>query len=246
MFERLIETAVEKALDRRTVRPDKKLTLEGYHPLSEIMGALYEWLLIPFRGTEILVEVRYPRSTQLPDVDKLYSVIENLKKGKKPIRQEIIDVMNIQEMCCEAVLNRPTLKEIKDAIYGKDNVFANNKKEFEEFDEKLKSVKNDASRRELQLERDRLELFCGYILPDDTMVTLTNIALGVDVSDIKKLTEEKLIIAYNKARLYSGKPSDFVSGLFTDGDRQNIDDYATWLGSTEEANRIRDRGKNVS
>jgi len=27
MFEKIIEAAVEKALDRRTVRPDKKLTV---------------------------------------------------------------------------------------------------------------------------------------------------------------------------------------------------------------------------
>ena len=246
MFERIIEAAVEKALDRRTVRPDKKLTIEGYHPLPEIMGALYEWLLIPFRGTEILVEVRYPRSTQLPDIDKLFLVIEEQKKGHKLTRQEVIDVINIQERCCEAVLNRPTFAELSKTIHEKDNVLSNNKKAFEEIDDKLKDVKNEATRRELRLERDRLELFCGYILPDDTMVALTNVAIGADISDIKKLTKEILIVAYNKARLYSGKPSDFVSGLFTDGDRQNIDDYATWLGSTEEANRIRNNGKNVS
>ena len=87
MFERQIEAAVEKALGRRTVRPDQKLTLEGYRPLPEIMGALYEWLLIPFRGRQILVEVRYPRSTQLPDIDKLFAVIKQQKAEKKLSRQ---------------------------------------------------------------------------------------------------------------------------------------------------------------
>ena len=243
MFEKIIDAAVEKALDRRTVRPDKKLALEGYHPLPEIMGALYEWLLVPFRGAEILVEVRYPRSTQLPDVDKLYLITDEQKKDKKLTRQQTIDILNIYERCCEAVLNRPTFEELKQAIYGKDNVLANNKKEFEEIDGKLKDVKNEAVRMELQIERDRLEMFCGYILPDDTMVALTNVALGTDISDIKKITREKLLAAYAKARMYSGKPSDFVPGLFTDGDRQNIDDYATWLGSEEETKRIKNRGK---
>jgi len=243
LFQRTIEAAVEKALDRRAVRPDRKLTLEGYHPLPEIMGAMYEWLLIPFRGAQILVEVRYPRSTQLPDVDKLFAVIERQKQDRKLSRQEMIDILNIQEKCCEAVLNRPTFDEIKEAIHGKDNVLANNKKEFEAFDAKLKEVKNEAARRELQTERDRLELFCGFILPDDTMIALTNVALGADISDIKKITREKLIAAYSKARLYNSKPSDFVPGLFTDGDQQNIDDYATWLGSEEEAKRVKSRGK---
>jgi hypothetical protein len=239
----LIEAAVEKALDRRTIRPDKKLTLEGYHPLPEIMGELYEWLLIPFRGAQILVEIRYPRSTQLPDVDKLYAVIDRQEKDKKLTRQQIIDVMNIQEECCRAVLNRPAFAELEQAIYGKDRVLETNRKRLEELRAQLKLVNNQAAKFLLQKEIDKAELFIGYILPDDAMLALTNIALGVGISDIKKVTKEKLIAAYSKARLYSGKPSDFVPGLFTDGDRQNIDDYATWLGSEEETKRIKNRGK---
>ena len=239
MFTKKIEAAVEKALDRRAVRPDKKLTLEGYHPLPEIMGTLYEWLLVPFRGEQILVEVRYPRSTQLPDVDKLYAVIETQKKEKKLSRQGMIDIMNIQEECCKAALNRPTFQELEEAIYGKDKVLNSNKKSLKELEEKIKEITNEAARRELQNELEKTELFCGYILPDDTMAALTNIALGLDVSDIRKLTKEKLTTAYAKARLYGGKPSDFVPGIFTDGDRQNIDDYATMIGGENEANRKR-------
>ena len=77
----LIETEVQKALDRRTVRPDKDLTLEGYHPLPEIMGHLYSWIFVPFKGKEILVEVRYLRSTQLPNVDKLSHLLGDKKKN---------------------------------------------------------------------------------------------------------------------------------------------------------------------
>jgi len=241
MFEKLIKAAVEKELDRRTVRPDKKLTLEGYHPLPEIMGTLYEWLMIPFRDAEILVEIRYPRSTQLPDIDKLHAVIEE-KKTTRLTRQQMIDVMNIQEECCRAVLNRPTFEELEKEIYGKDRVLETNKKRLEELRAQVKQVNSNA-RYELQSEIDRLELFTGFILPDDTMIALTNIALGVDVSTIKKVTREKLLSAYSKARLYSGKPSDYVPGLFTDGDRQNIDNYATMLGVEEETNRIKNRGR---
>ena len=241
MFKKMIEAAVEKALDRRTVRPDKKLTVEGYHPLSDIMGALYEWLLIPFRGSEILVEVRYPRSTQLPEVDKLYSVIEKQKKKIKYTRQETIDILNIQEKCCEALLNRPTFQELEKAIHGKDNVLDAKRKLLAEINEKLKQL-SGAEKANLQREYDEVEFFAGYILPDDTMLALTNIALGVDITDIKKITKEKLLAAYGKARLYKGRPSDYVPGLFTDGDRQNIDDYATMLGSEEETKRLK-RGK---
>jgi len=242
MFEKQIEAAVEKALDRRTVRPDKKLTLEGYHPLPEIMGKLYSWVFIPFRGAEILVEVRFPRSTQLPDVDKLYGIINQKKEKIKLTRQQMIDVMNIQEECCKAVLNRPTFEELEKAIYGKDRVLENRKKQLEEMRQKLKAV-NGYEKQELQREIDNVEIFTGYILPDDTMVALTNIALGIGVSDIENMTKEKLLAAYSKARLYNQKPSDFIPGIFTDGDRENINNYATVLGSEEEIKRNKNRGK---
>lgn len=242
MLGRIIEAAVEKALDRRAVRPDRKLTLQGYHPLPEIMGELYAWVFVPFRGAEILAEIRYPRSTQLPDVDKLYGIIDQQKRDVKFTRQQMIDVMNLQEECCKAVLNRPTFEELELAIYGKDRVLESNKKRLAEMRSKLKSV-NGYEKQELQMEIDKAELFTGYILPDDTMVTLTNIALGVDISDIKKLTKEKLLAAYSKARLYNQRPSDFIPGIFTDGDRENIDNYATVLGSEEEIKRAKDRRK---
>jgi hypothetical protein len=237
MFEKQIEAAVEKALSRRTVLPEKKLVLDGYHPLPEIMGKLYDWVFIPFRGSEILVEVRYPRSTQLPDVDKLYSVL-NEKKKDKLTRQQMIDILNIQEGCCRAVLNRPTFDELEKAIYGKDCVLEANRKSLVELREKLKSV-NGNERFELQQMMDRVELFTGYILPDDTMLALTNIALGIGVSDINKVTKEKLLAAYGKARLYNGKPSDFIPGIFTDGDRENVDDHATMLGLEVEKKKSR-------
>jgi hypothetical protein len=239
---KLIDAAVEKALDRRTIRPDKKLAPEGYHPLPEIMGELYAWVFVPFKGAEILVEIRYPRSTQLPDVDKLYHLADEQKKGAELTRRQKIDIMNIQEGCCRAVLNRPTFAELEQAIYGKDHVLEDNRKRLKELRLLLKSV-TGYEKQELQMEIDHVELFTGYILPDDTMVALTKLALGIDVSDIKKLTKEKLLTAYGKARLYNQRPSDFIPGIFTDGDRENIDNYATMLGSAEESRRMKKRRK---
>ena len=189
----------------------------------------------------MLVEVRYPRSTQLPDVDKLHSVLNRQKQHTKLSRKDMIDILNIQEECCKAALHRTTFEELEKAITGKDQTLETNRKRIGEIDEQLKLVKDAVTRMELQRERDRVELFCGYILPDDTMLAVTNIALGMDVSDIRKLTKEKLLTAYSKARLYGGKPSDFIPGMFTEGDRQNIDDYATIIGGENEANRNKNR-----
>jgi len=189
---------------------------------------------------EILVEVRYLRSTQLPDVDKLSHLVDEQKKKIKLTHQQMVDVMNIQEECCRAVLNRPTFEELERAIYGKDRVLEDKRRRLQEIRNKINTV-SARERNELQAEFNRVELFTGYILPDDTMLALTNIALGTDMTDIKKVTKEKLLAAYNKARLYNGKPSDYIPGIFTDGDRKNIDDYATMLGCEEEAKNAKKR-----
>jgi len=141
--------------------------------------------------------------------------------------------MNIQEECCRAVLHRPTFDEIENVIYGKNKIIENKRKQLEEIRKKLNTVSGQ-EKYDLKEEFNRVELFIGYILPDDTMLALTNIALGIGVSDIKKITKEKLIAAYSKARLYNGRPSDYIPGVFTDGDKKNIDDYATMLGLEEE------------
>ena len=234
LIEAMIEKAVEKALDRRTIQPDKTLVPEGYHPMPLIMGRLHDWVFVPFNGAEILVEIRYLRSTQLPDVDKLSHLVDEQRKSTKLTHQQMVEILNIQEECCRAVLNRPTFNELECAIYGKDRVLETKRLQLEEIRQKINS-KSGHERHELQEELNKLELFTGYILPDDTMLALTNIALGTEISDIKKLTKEKLIAAYSKARLYKGRPSDFIPGIYTDGDRKNIDDYATMFGQEEEA-----------
>jgi hypothetical protein len=234
MLEGVIERIVDKAIEKRTVRPDKKLTLSGCHPVPEIMGTLYERLFVPFRGTPVLVQVRYPRSTQLPDIDKLFSIINEMKNGKGLDRNSLIETLNIQEACCKAVLNRPAFEEIEKAVYGEDKVYKKRKEELEELRKKAEGSLKGLEKYEVRKEIDRLELFCGYILPDDTMLGLLNIAIGKDISDIKTMTKEKLLAAYRKSRLYNLPPSEFIPGLFTDGDKKNIDDYATYLGSQEE------------
>jgi hypothetical protein len=235
VFERRIEAAVERALDRRAVLPDRRLTLSGYHPLAEIMGALYAWVFVPFRGVEVLVEARFPRSSQLPEVDKLRGLLKGAEGGGALRRKELRELLEIQLACCTAALNRPSFAELEKAITGKDRALEESRRRLEELRERAGEIKREGERRRVQREIDEEELFSGYILPDDTMAALTRIALGLDVSDITKLTEEKLTAAYFKARLYGGRPSDFVAGLFVDeGDRENIDNYATLVGTKKE------------
>ena len=177
---------------------------------------------------------------QFPDADKFYYLIDEKKRNKKLTHQQMVNIMNIQEECCRAILNRPNFEEIELAIHGKDSVYQYKRKHLAELKKKINTL-SGSDKHECQLELNKIELFTGYVLPDDTMLFLTKIALGMDISDIKRITKEKLLSAYSKARLYNGRPSDYLPGLFTDGDRINIDDYASMLGCEEEAKNSKDR-----
>jgi len=234
LIEAAVEKAVNKVIESRTVRPDKKLTMEGFHPLQDIMGNIYEWLFVPFGNNEILVEVRYLSATQLPDVDKLFHLIDKQEKKSNISHQQMVESLNIQEKCCRAILHSPTFEELENAIHKKDKVIEGKRKHLENI-RKLLNSSSGAEKQELQMEYNECELFVSYILPANTMLALTSIALGMDITDIRKVTKEKLIMAYSRARLYGGRPSNYIRGTFTDGDRDNIDDYATMLGLEEEA-----------
>jgi uncharacterized coiled-coil protein SlyX len=238
MFKRFIENQVKKAvkkeLEKHTARPDKKIELTGYHTLSEIKGAMFEWLFVPFYGSNILVEVRYSRSTQLPDVDKLKTVLEKTRHRAALSRKEMLDVLDLQYECCKVTLNRPTFEEITAMIYEKDKVVEEKRAELALLQERIKRMPDGLERNKLYKRQEALEVFANCVLPDDTMLALTNIALGAGLTDIRKLTKEKLLLAYQKAKLFGSDPSDYVPGLFTDGDRQNISDYACYIGAEWE------------
>jgi hypothetical protein len=244
MFKKFIEAKVKEEIEKYTVRPDKKLELTGYHTLSEIKGTMFEWVFVPFRGKEILIEVRYSRSTQLPDVDKLNAIIERQKHGKSLSRRDMIDVLELQYECCKVTLNRPTFQELTGAIYEKDKVIEEKRKELASIAEQIKKLPDGSERQELYRKQEADEIFVNCVLPDDTMLAITNIALGIGLTDVRNLTKEKLLLAYQKAKLYGKDPADYVPGLFTDGDRENISNYATMFGTDwEQHNRKPVKGR---
>ena len=74
-----------------------------------------------------------------------------------------------------------------------------------------------------------INLQIGYILPDDTMAFICRWAAGNDVSDIKKLTKDNLLRTASLAKLHNKAPSDYISGVYTDYNKIEIDTYATQI-----------------
>jgi hypothetical protein len=76
------------------------------------------------------------------------------------------------------------------------------------------------------------------------MAALTRIALGADVSDIRKLTREALEQAACKAEIYGGPPRSYLSGVFTDRDGAEIDAVCFGImAELKEKNRNKPRNK---
>jgi hypothetical protein len=167
-----------------------------------------------------------------------------LKDYKNLSREEIIAVRNYQEALCEGVLTIPTFDEIAALIGREDFVISKKKKELAEIRARIEAGKAALSRPQiesLETEADNIELFIGFILPADAMIFLTKWAMGNDVSDIKKLTKERLLEAAFLARAGNDNPSDHLSGIFTDHNKADINRTA-W-GLYLEYEKIRDMEK---
>jgi hypothetical protein len=225
MFDRMIEKAVEKYLDRRVVPADKKIYPAGYNPLPVIKGALFEWLYVPFNGTAILIKVRYPNYTQLSAGGFDYGQILFDTLEKKPLTEnEKQQILNAQEYAAKRVMCSPTYEEFEALVYREDNAVIKRRAKAAEIKEALKSPDLTRAQRDaLTLELKEIDYFTGILLPTDTMAALTRIALGADVSDLKKLTRQALEQAAYKSEMYKGAPHTYLSGVFTDRDAAEID-----------------------
>jgi hypothetical protein len=202
----------------------------------------HEWLLIPFLDSEMMVNVK--NHVLLPEMDKLRYLTEK-QKNENLTRQETLEIHELRLKLSAAILNRPTFEEIEKAFHGKENVLESKKKRLAEIEEKLKKLISCSSADiytivELQSRYDAIELSVASVLPENTILALINIALGINITDIQELTRNSLIDVYKKSRLYNCRPSDYIPGLFNDDDKHEIDIYAVNIFKT----RKKRRGKN--
>jgi hypothetical protein len=118
----------------------------------------------------------------------------------------------------------PTYEEFEALVYKEDNAVIRRRAKIAEIEELLKSPQlTQAERDGFERELREIKFFTGILLPTDTMASLTRIALGADVSDIRKLTQDILAQAAYKSEIYKGAPHTYLSGVFTDRDAVEID-----------------------
>jgi len=223
---------MNEVIARRTVTSTGAVLPIGYNPIEHIRGALFHWIAVPFNGTDIWCQLRCPNATQLEQCGDISNIIlDKEKESDKPALkyEEIIKIRNYQEKLSQLVLNNPTFDNIASLVGEKDFVLSEKKKELELIQKKFDENKEEMTEVEkniIDTQIHTLELQLGFILPDDTMAFLTQWAMGNDISDVKKLTKENLLRAASLAKAHNKAPSDYLSGIFTDFNKNEIDTYA--------------------
>jgi len=200
----------------------------GYNPVEKIRGALFCWVAVPFNGADIWCQLRCPNATQLEQCGDMSNIVLE-KEGGRYSYDDIIKIRNYQEEICKLVFNIPAFDRIATLVNDSDFVISEKKAELERVKKQFEENKGGLSETEkaaIDKQIKTLELQLGFILPDDTMAFVTRWAMGNDVSDIKKITRESLLRAASLAKAHNKAPSDYLSGVFTDFNKHEIDTYA--------------------
>ncbi|MDR1952361.1 MAG: hypothetical protein LBQ37_02455 [Elusimicrobiota bacterium] len=218
----------------------------GYDPLPLIRNEIFTWIYLPFNGGRVWCNLRSLNANQIETCGD-FALLQNIAKNtEKATHSDVIKMRNAQEKLAVAVLNRPTYKDIEKLIFDDDNVIKEKKDELESIKNKIKKNKGKltaAQFTELQNRVNELEFFVGYILPEDTFGFLTKWALGIDITEIKSLSRQKLLEAAILAENAKKAPTDYISGIFTDRDKSEID-KAAWIIFNEYQEEEKTRREN--
>jgi hypothetical protein len=221
-----IRREVEKQLAGISVKPEAVLP-KTYAALPEMRRGMYRHVYVPFGGAHVWMELRSLNATQIRECGDI-ALIETMAKKKNPSRAEALELRNTVENLAKAVMNSPTWAEFEAIVYGRDNVIRERRERLAAL--RGKAAADPALEKQFRAEIESLEVFTGYLLPENAMQFLAEYALGLDISDVKKLTADRLLEAAAWARRHGGKPHEYFEGsVLTDRDRPEIDGAAAAL-----------------
>jgi hypothetical protein len=227
MFKRLIQRIVSEEIDRRAADIPKPISPpQGYNPLEVIRGGMYHWVYAPVNNAFAWIQLRTSNATQLEACGAV-TLIESLHHTKDATPEEMLDMRNNMEAICKITMNNPTFDEFVNMTTGTDIVHSKMRLELE----RIKSIDctgMSATEKDIIDTKVReIELHLAFLLPENTFDFIVKWALGVDVSDIKKVSHDKLLEAAILAKRNGNAPHDNMSGCFTDRDPSDLD-KASW------------------
>ena len=227
MFKRLIRQAVNHEIERRLADIPKPISPpQGYNPLEVIRGGMYHWVYAPVNKSFAWIQLRTSNATQLESCGAV-SLIESLKKSSESTQEEMLTMRNGMEELCKITMNNPTFDEFVQMTTDSDIVHSKMRLELERI-KAIDCTGMSASEKDIiDTKVKELELHLAFLLPENTFDFIVKWALGVDVSDIAKVSHDKLLEAAILATNGHDSPHDHMNGCFTDRDPSDLD-KAAW------------------
>ena len=211
--------------------------------LEKIRDAQYPILFVKFYGTPIPIMVRELNHAQTIACGG-FSLIETLEdkihlKSKTNIKiKDIIAYTERNHEIVKEALIKPTYDQIFEMI-GADPKVEEKKKKIEELKKIMTQVKPGPKRSAIEEELDTLRIKCQYLLPDDFIAWIVSYTLGINKSDIKKVSHKMLLDAAILAKNGNDNPADHLKGRFTDFMQDDINRrswiiYNEWMKEQKE------------
>jgi hypothetical protein len=209
---------------------------------QKIEAAKYPIIMAPLFGAMIPVQIRELTAAQIRSCGNL-TLIESFedrarRHAGKFSRKEIVAFAERHREIMKQCLVTPTYDELFKALTAKERGMF--EQQLKDIDVLIKDCPRGPKRNQLEEERDGLRIWVDLILPDNFVNYVVAYALGIDKSDIKRVSEEMLLEAAYLAERGHDNPSDHLPGQFTDFMRDDINMRA-WMLLDDKKESIRGR-----
>jgi hypothetical protein len=242
MFSRLIRKAVNQEIEARLSAIPKPVSPpQGYNPLEAIRGGMYHWVYVPVNNTFAWMQLRTSNATQLESCGTV-TLIESLSGLKEASPDDMIDMRNKMEAICKITMNNPTFDEFVEMTTGSDIVHSKMRLELERI-KAIDCTGMSATEKDvIDTQVHNIEMHLAFLLPENTFDFIVKWALGADVSDIKKVSHDKLLEAAILATNGHDSPHNHIAGVFTDRDPSDLDKAAWCVYNEHMENKRIEKG----
>lgn len=174
--------------------------------------------MAPFFGAVVPVKLRELTQAQILSCGD-FSLIETFQdkvaaQSKNVTMKEIIEYSERQHAIAKEALVAPTYEEILKA-FDCDVKIKETKEKLAALKSRIEETPRGPKRAELEEEIAAMKVWAEFVLPEDFLAFVVGYTLGIDKSDIKKVSEEMLLNAAILAERGKDNPADHLDGRFT-------------------------------
>lgn len=221
-FDLIIQGSVQSALELLHKKQDGYVP-SGFHPAEKIRGLITQWIDVPWGPGVCTVKVRTLGAGEYPDVSLLDVYKDYQDEQSYATRRRML---NLQIEYCSKALVNPAYDELEGYVLEAVPEIKAGREAYEVLNKRWEIEKNEDKRAELAEQLKPMTLAYSCLFPANFMASIAAWCECVDLVDIKKITEDKLIEAFSLSVINHNRPSDNIPGVFLERSRNEIDAQA--------------------